>query len=99
MNALARLGIALLPAALTPLLVVAIGSDWISLGGGEKDLVVAIPWALWSVIFAVSSLVLWRRGWSLSRSIRRSAVVGLAGVVLAAALLAAVGQLGVAGRF
>jgi hypothetical protein len=51
------------------------------------------------VIFAVSSLVLWRRGWSLSRSIRRSAVVGLVGVVLAAALLAAVGQLGVAGRF
>ena len=94
MSSLLRVAIALLPAALTPLLVLAIGDGWISLGGGEKDLVLVIPWALWALIFLVSSLVLWRRGWPLARSVRRSTVVGLVGLAVAAVLLALGGQLG-----
>jgi hypothetical protein len=90
---------ALLPLALTALLIyVAIGGR-LDLGGGEKDLVWIFPPLLWSLLFAASALVCWHRGMPLGRSLVRSALVGMAGVVLAAALLALVGQLGVAGRF
>lgn len=75
-----------------------IGRGSLDLGGGEKDLVWVLPFFLWSLLFAVSSFFLWRRGWSLARSMVRSSIVGLAGVFLAAVFLALFGQLGIAGR-
>lgn len=99
MRSLPRVIIALLPLALVPVLVHLIASGRLDLGGGEKDLVWVLPWLLWSLLFAASSLVLWRRGWSLSSSLLGSSLVGLAGVLVAGILLAALGQLGVAGRF
>lgn len=94
-----RVAIALFPLALTPVLVRLIASGQLDLGGGEKDLVWVLPWFLWAVLFALSSFVLWYRGWSVARSARRSAIVGLAGIAVAAIVLASFGQLGVAGRF
>jgi hypothetical protein len=94
-----RVIIALLPLAFVPVLVQLIAGGLLDLGGGEKDLVWVIPWFVWSLIFAISSFVLWFRGWSFSPSSKRSAIVGLGGIVLAAVLLAALGQLGVGGRF
>jgi hypothetical protein len=94
-----RIGVALLPLALSPVLAALIGNGTLDLGGGEKDLVWVLIWAGWSVGFGGSSLYLWRRNWPLSRSIRRSVLVGLVGLVAGALLLAAVGQLGVGGRF
>ena len=94
-----RVAIALLPVALTPVLVNLIAGGQIDLGGGEMDLVWVLPWFLWSLLFAISSLMLWYRGWSLSGSVARSTIVGFAGLLLAAVVLAAFGQLGVAGRF
>jgi hypothetical protein len=84
---------------LTPVLVQLIATGRLDLGGGEKDLVWVIPWFLWSLIFAVTSLFLWHRRWSAARSFTRSALAGLGGVLLAAVILALLGQLGVAGRF
>ena len=94
-----RLVVALLPLACAPLLVYLIGNGHISFGGGEKDLVWVLPWLLWSLLFGLSSLVLWYRGWPTMRSAVWSAGVGLVGVIVAAAILAVFGQLGVAGRF
>jgi len=94
-----RLVLAVAPLAMTPALVHLIATGALDFGGGEIDLVLVLPWALWSVLFAVSSLVLWRRGWPVLRSTVRSAIVGVAGLLLAAVVLALVGQLGVAGRF
>ena len=99
MGNLLRLATALVPLALVPGVLHLIGSGLLDLGGGEKDLVWVLPWFLWSFLFAASSLILWHRGWSLSRSLVRSAVVGVAGVLLTAVLLAVFGQLGVGGRF
>lgn len=90
---------ALFPLALTPLLVQLIANGVLDLGGGEKDLVWVLPWFAWSLTFAISSFILWSRGWSLSRSSTRSALVGLGVIVFAALLLAAFGQLGVGGRY
>jgi hypothetical protein len=94
-----RVAIALLPLCLAPLLVHLIGDGVIDLGGGEKDLVWVLPWTLWSLLFAIASLVLWRRGWPLSRATSWAAIAGVAGVLLAALALAATGQLGVGGLF
>jgi hypothetical protein len=92
-----RFALALLPLALTPALLSLLAEGHLSLGAGEKDLVVLFPWILWSFLFAVSSLVSWRRGRPVGPSTVRAAGVGLAGVVLGAAILAAFGQLGVGG--
>ena len=94
-----RVAIALLPLALAPVLLYLIAGGQLNFGAGEKDLIWVFPWLLWSMLFAVSSFILWHRGWSVSRSIVGSAVVGLAGLILTALLLAALGRLGVAGRF
>jgi hypothetical protein len=71
----------------------------LDLGGGEKDLVWVLPWLSWSLLFAASSFILWHRGWPISRASACATLVGLAGVLLAAILLALTGQLGFAARF
>ncbi len=96
---LARTVVALLPLALTPLLLHLIAYGVIDLGGGEKDIVWLFPWALWSLIFAATSFYLWQRGWSAGRAFVRATLIGLAGIGAAALVLAAAGKLGVAGRF
>lgn len=98
-DSLIRILTALLPLALVPVLVHLIAYGTIDLGGGEKDLVLVLPWFVWSLVFAVSALYLWRRGWSLSRSLLRASLLGLLVVFLAAVTLALIGQLGVGGRF
>jgi hypothetical protein len=85
--------------AFVPLLVHVIAGGRVDLGGGEKDLVWVLPWTLWSVLFGLNSLVLWRRHWPARRSTVWSAAVGLMGVLVTAAILAVFGQLGVAGLF
>jgi len=94
-----RIGIALLPLALAPVLGYLIASGRLDLGGGEKDLVWVLPWLVWSILFAIGSFVLWRRGWTAVRSTVWSAAIALAGLLCGAALLAAFGKLGVGGRF
>jgi len=96
---LLRVVIALLPLASAPALVHLIASGRLDLGGGEKDLVWVLPWLLWSLLFATGSFAFWRRGWPVLRSTAWSAVLGLVGLLLAAAVLAVFGQLGVGGRF
>ncbi|MGH9175129.1 MAG: hypothetical protein ACRD1H_12270 [Vicinamibacterales bacterium] len=90
---------AILPLGLTPLLLYAIAEGHLSFGGGEKDLVLLLPWTLWSLVFAISAIVLWWRQWPHRRALQRSALIGLGVLVLVAVCLAAVGSLGVAGRF
>ena len=92
-----RLALAFAPLCATPLLVHGLASGALDLGGGEKDLVLVLPWALWSGLFATASLVLWRRGWSLSRASLGAAIIGVAGILLAAAVLAGFGELGLRG--
>ena len=94
---LLRIGIALLPLATVPVLVLLIANGDLNFGGGEKDILLVAPWALWSLIFVASSLFLWARGWTLARSVTRSALAALAGVVLTGLVLAAGSKLGVAG--
>ena len=93
-----RILTAFLPLALTPVLFFALAEGWVNLGGGEKDILMLVPWLLWSLIFATTALTLWWRRWALTRSLVCSALVGIAGLLIAAAVLVISSTLGVAGR-
>ena len=56
-----RFATALVPLALTPALGSAINAGTLNFGGGEKDIILLIPWVLWSLAYAVAALVYWRR--------------------------------------
>jgi hypothetical protein len=94
-----RLIVSLLPLALTPVLGYLLAQGYINLGGGEKDILMLLPWMVWSIVFGFSSWVFWRRGHSIPRSSWRSVVVGLAGLAILGVTLTILGQLGIGGLF
>ncbi len=49
------------PLAVTPLLGWLIAEGWLNFGGGEKDLVLLIPWLIWSVCLLLIGAICWRR--------------------------------------
>ena len=51
----------LVPLLMTPLFGVLIANGYVDLGGGEKDLLLLIPWCVWSLIFIISGVVLWQK--------------------------------------
>jgi hypothetical protein len=99
MGSILRIAIALLPFTFTPVILYLIASGHLDLGGGEMDLLVVLPCLLWSFLFAVTSLILWRRSWPVVRSTVWSAIAAFAGLLVTAVFLAFLGQLGVGGRF
>ncbi len=70
-----KLAICLLPLALVPLIFFALAEGWVSLGGGEKDIIVAFPLASWAIIYAITFVVMWMR----KKSTRVCAVRGAVG--------------------
>jgi hypothetical protein len=84
--------LALLPLLLTPVLFFALAEGYLDLGGGEKDLVMVLPWLLWSLLFAVTATVLIVRRRPVVRWITVSGVV-------ATGLLFAIGLVAWAGSF
>lgn len=81
-----RLLLGTAPLALTLLLLLLLLGGSISLGGGEKDILVAIPFVAWSVFYLVCFIALWAKG----KGLRASAVTSswlATGLLLAALLL------------
>ncbi len=60
MKLIKRLTALLLPLLMTPVFGFLIAESYLNFGGGEKDLLVLIPWILWSLLFLTSGLALWR---------------------------------------
>ena len=85
-----RLSVAFAPLALSFALAWSVTAGPFSLGGGEKDIILVIPLAVCSLLFAVSSLILWAVGASLGRASKLSALVALAIPALAFAVLTAI---------
>ena len=97
-NRIAQGAIAALPLLLTPLLIFATAEGWLNFGGGEKDLLLAIPYLIGTVTFFVCAVVLIIRRWPIRLWVTRSAVVS-ASLLLALAVVAYVSSwLGVAGH-
>lgn len=99
MQIVVRIVLSLLPLGLTPVLGYLLAQGYINLGGGEKDILLLIPWLIWSLVFGFSSLVFWRRGYPIAPALWRSALVGLAGLVVLGVSLTLLGRLGIGGLF
>jgi len=61
----------------------------LSFGGGEKDIFLVLPLALWSMVFAVTSLAMWAGGASRTKATRVSALVALGVLAVSYSLLVA----------
>lgn len=86
-----RIVSAFAPLLLTPALSRAINNGTLNFGGGEKDIVLLIPWLLWSIAFATAALVCWRRHVRLGSSLLWATAWAtgiLTSIALAFALLA-----------
>ena len=90
---------ALLPLAFTPVLGYLLADGYLNLGGGEKDILLVLPWGFFSLVYGSSCFFLWHRRWPPGRSILFSIIVAIAGLIVAGLALALIGQLGILGRF
>lgn len=86
MRFLSRICAAFAPMAATVALAWSVMSGPISFGGGEKDIILVFPVAIWSILFAVVSLIMWARGATLAKA---SGIAAIAAFIALFALIAA----------
>ena len=82
-NWIGKLVLCLGPLAVTPLLVLLIGEGYLNFGGGEKDLILVLPWLLWSLLYAIVFGVCWSRKLPLKRILSYAAGGATVFVILA----------------
>jgi hypothetical protein len=87
MNKFGQVVLALLPLLLTPVLGYVLTEGVLNLGGGDKDILWAFAWAIWSIAFAISSIFLINRNWAVDKWALRSTIAST-GVMLVLWLLA-----------
>ena len=84
------------PLLVTPVLIYGLAEGILDFGGGEKDILLALPWLIWSVVFALCSFILIYHRWAIGRWVLRSALIST-GVLVELGLIAYVGSfLGIA---
>ena len=81
-NALFRIGIGIFPLALTPLLARLIADGYLNFGGGEKDLILLIPWVIWSALFLILFIITWIKKLSIKKGLIYSAGLSLLVIIL-----------------
>lgn len=81
-----RVLLALAPLLLTILFTWLVAEGHLGFGGGEKEILLALPLAIWSLVYLLCCLVLWWRRSALRRAIAISAALA-SGVVAAAWLV------------
>ncbi len=92
-----RLILSIVPLAVTPLLGFLIADGYLNFGGGEKDLLLLIPWMVWSVAYFVLFLIFWRRKLSLQKGCGYAALgaTGALALIYVVMLIWFVGILGI----
>jgi len=86
---------AFLPLALAPVFFFALAEGWINLGGGEKDILIVLPYTLWALIFFVSSVILIIKRRTLKQWAGRATSLALLVLIILAACLYSFDWLGV----
>ena len=56
---LSKLGLCLMPMALTPVWAYLISDGYLDFGSGEKDLFPLIPWIVWSFLYLIIFIIGW----------------------------------------
>ncbi len=77
LNRLVQVAAAALPVLLSPLILIAIGGGWLDFGGGEKDVLLIIPYFIGTLTFFVCALVLIVKRWPVRRWLMRSLAVSV----------------------
>lgn len=67
----------LFPLLMSPVIGFLIAENYLNFGGGEKDLLIILPWLLWSLLFLISGLILWRSTISFGIWLSKSALYSL----------------------
>jgi hypothetical protein len=83
MHALLKSLLAVLPLLLTLLVAWLVMESHLTFGGGEKDVLIAVPLLLWSLIYLSCYLVLWWRRASMARMLALSSGVATGVVAMA----------------
>ena len=78
----ANIVLAAVPLLIAPVLFFLLAEGWLNVGGGEKDILIAFPYALWALIFFVVSLILIVRGWPLRGWAGRAAFLSVGTVLV-----------------
>jgi hypothetical protein len=85
MRVLVRLFVGVVPLLLAVLFAWLVMEGHLNLGGGEKDIFLAVPLLIWALVYLCSYFVLWWRGFAIGRSVWVSS--GLASGLVAVAWL------------
>jgi len=67
---------------ITPGVIYILSQSWLDFGGGEKDILLVIPYFVWAFIFFVVALVLIIKNWSFRRWLSRSAWVSVIAMLI-----------------
>lgn len=94
-----RFFLSVLPLALTPLLGFFIADGYLNFGGGEKDLLLLVPWIFWSLLYLIFFLASWWTKVSIMRGLAYAAggATALLAIVYVILLVWFSGWLGVKG--
>ena len=66
------------PLLLSPLVLFALAEVWVDLGGGEKDVILVVPYFIGTLTFFVCAVILIARKWPLAQWARLSVVISMA---------------------
>ncbi len=94
--AVLRLILSIAPLVLTTPLGYLIAEGYLNFGGGEKDLLLLIPWMVWSVVYFVLFLIFWKRKFSIQKGCGYAAggATGVLALIYVVMLVWSVGILG-----
>lgn len=87
MHFLSKVFLALVPLLITVLLASLTMEGYLNFGGGEKDIFLAVPLLLWSLVYLCCFLALWWRRSSTGRTVAVSVGIATGVVVIAWAVL------------
>ena len=87
MHVLVKLFLGVAPLLFTVLFAWLVMDGHLNLSSGEKDIFLAVPLLIWSLVYLCCYLVLWWRGSAVGRSVRVSSGVATGLVVVAGLLL------------
>lgn len=88
--------IAAIPIGLTPALIFALAEGWLDFGGGEKDILLALPYSIWALIFFLAAAVFIIRRSTRRRWIAKSALIATITLVIAGVVAYITSWLGIA---
>lgn len=61
MSTIKKIVLLIFPLLVTPVFGFLIAENHLSFGGGDKDIVILVPWVVWSLLFIVTGMALWKK--------------------------------------